>query len=57
MTIGDSTTGTGQYIDVAMAATLMSVNERAHVDLNDDDERLHVDVGWICLADRNAWTH
>src|SRR5437879_12543301 len=28
-------TGTGQYIDVAMAATLMSVNERAHVDLND----------------------
>jgi crotonobetainyl-CoA:carnitine CoA-transferase CaiB-like acyl-CoA transferase len=29
------TTGTGQYIDVAMAATLMAVNERAHVDLND----------------------
>ena len=28
-------TGTGQYIDVAMAATLMAVNERAHVDLND----------------------
>jgi crotonobetainyl-CoA:carnitine CoA-transferase CaiB-like acyl-CoA transferase len=27
--------GTGQYIDVAMAATLMAVNERAHVDLND----------------------
>jgi crotonobetainyl-CoA:carnitine CoA-transferase CaiB-like acyl-CoA transferase len=27
-------TGTGQYIDVAMAATLMAVNERAHVDLN-----------------------
>src|SRR5260370_825630 len=31
------TTGTGQYIDVAMAATLMAVNERAHVDLNDVD--------------------
>src|SRR6202043_2566880 len=30
-------TGTGQYIDVAMAATLMAVNERAHVDLNDGD--------------------
>src|SRR5215471_19332884 len=30
-----ATTGTGQYIDVAMAATLMAVNERAHVDLND----------------------
>lgn len=29
--------GTGQYIDVAMAATLMAVNERAHVDLNDAD--------------------
>jgi crotonobetainyl-CoA:carnitine CoA-transferase CaiB-like acyl-CoA transferase len=28
-------TGAGQYIDVAMAATLMAVNERAHVDLND----------------------
>src|SRR6267142_1767612 len=28
-------TGTGQYIDIAMAATLMAVNERAHVDLND----------------------
>jgi len=27
-------TGTGEYIDVAMAATLMAVNERAHVDLN-----------------------
>ena len=25
----------GQYIDVAMAATLMAVNERAHVDLGD----------------------
>src|SRR5262245_20952249 len=30
-------TGTGQYIDVAMAATLIAVNERAHVDLSDDD--------------------
>jgi crotonobetainyl-CoA:carnitine CoA-transferase CaiB-like acyl-CoA transferase len=30
-------TGTGQYIDIAMAATLMAVNERAHVDLSDDD--------------------
>ena len=29
------TTGRGQYIDVAMAATLMAVNEQAHVDLND----------------------
>lgn len=28
-----STTGEGQYIDIAMAATLMAVNERAHVDL------------------------
>ena len=32
-----ATTGAGQYIDVAMAATLMAVNERAHVDLNDAD--------------------
>jgi crotonobetainyl-CoA:carnitine CoA-transferase CaiB-like acyl-CoA transferase len=31
------TTGQGQYIDVAMAATLLAVNERAHVDLTDDD--------------------
>jgi crotonobetainyl-CoA:carnitine CoA-transferase CaiB-like acyl-CoA transferase len=31
------TTGRGQYIDVAMAATLLAVNERAHVDLSDDD--------------------
>src|SRR5262245_55381090 len=31
----EAATGTGQYIDVAMAATLMAVNERAHVDLND----------------------
>jgi crotonobetainyl-CoA:carnitine CoA-transferase CaiB-like acyl-CoA transferase len=30
-------TGVGQYVDVAMAATLMAVNERAHVDLNDAD--------------------
>lgn len=30
-------TGRGQYIDVAMAATLMAVNERAHVDLSNDD--------------------
>jgi crotonobetainyl-CoA:carnitine CoA-transferase CaiB-like acyl-CoA transferase len=30
-------TGRGQYIDVAMAATLMAVNERAHVDLGDFD--------------------
>jgi crotonobetainyl-CoA:carnitine CoA-transferase CaiB-like acyl-CoA transferase len=30
-------TGRGQYIDVAMAATLMAVNERAHVDLNNAD--------------------
>ncbi|WP_426435764.1 CaiB/BaiF CoA transferase family protein [Bradyrhizobium genosp. P] len=30
-------TGQGQYIDVAMAATLLAVNERAHVDLSDDD--------------------
>jgi crotonobetainyl-CoA:carnitine CoA-transferase CaiB-like acyl-CoA transferase len=32
-----ATTGTGQHIDVAMAATLMAVNERAHVDLNEAD--------------------
>ncbi len=30
-------TGIGQYIDVAMAATLMSINERAHVDLSGID--------------------
>lgn len=30
-------TGRGQYIDVAMAATLLAVNERAHVDLSDDE--------------------
>lgn len=28
-------TGHGQHIDVAMAATIMAINERAHVDLND----------------------
>ena len=27
-------TGRGQFIDVAMAATIMAINERAHVDLN-----------------------
>lgn len=31
------TTGEGQYIDVAMAATLIAVNERAHLDLVDID--------------------
>ncbi|MFN3513807.1 MAG: CaiB/BaiF CoA transferase family protein [Phenylobacterium sp.] len=30
-------TGEGQFIDVAMAATLMAVNERAHVDLSEVD--------------------
>lgn len=30
-------TGTGEYIDVAMAAALMAINERAHVDLSDTD--------------------
>ena len=30
-------TGRGQYIDVAMAATLMAINERAHVALSDGD--------------------
>ena len=30
-------TGRGQYIDVAMAAVLLSVNERAHVDLDGVD--------------------
>lgn len=29
--------GQGQCIDVAMAATLIAVNERAHVDLSDED--------------------
>lgn len=27
-------TGRGQHVDVAMAATIMAINERAHVDLN-----------------------
>ncbi len=30
-------TGIGQYIDVAMAAVMMSVNERVHVDLADEE--------------------
>ena len=30
-------TGVGQYIDVAMAAVMLSVNERVHVDLADAD--------------------
>jgi crotonobetainyl-CoA:carnitine CoA-transferase CaiB-like acyl-CoA transferase len=30
-------TGTGQYIDVAMAAVLTSINERVHYDLSDVD--------------------
>ena len=30
-------TGRGQSIDIAMAATLLAVNERAHVDLSDED--------------------
>ena len=30
-------TGVGQYIDVAMAAVMVSVNERVHADLADDD--------------------
>lgn len=30
-------TGRGQYIDVAMAATLLAINERAHLDMSDDD--------------------
>jgi crotonobetainyl-CoA:carnitine CoA-transferase CaiB-like acyl-CoA transferase len=30
-------TGRGQYIDVAMAATLLAINERAHIDLSDLD--------------------
>lgn len=32
-----SVTGTGQVIDVSMAATIMAMNERAHVDLNGFD--------------------
>jgi crotonobetainyl-CoA:carnitine CoA-transferase CaiB-like acyl-CoA transferase len=34
---GREKTGKGQHIDVAMAATLMAINERAHVDLGDLD--------------------
>jgi crotonobetainyl-CoA:carnitine CoA-transferase CaiB-like acyl-CoA transferase len=30
-------TGQGQYIDVAMAAVMLSINERVHVDLSDDE--------------------
>lgn len=30
-------TGEGQYIDVAMAAVMLAINERAHVDLTDED--------------------
>lgn len=30
-------TGKGQYIDVAMAAVMLSMNERVHVDLSDHD--------------------
>jgi crotonobetainyl-CoA:carnitine CoA-transferase CaiB-like acyl-CoA transferase len=30
-------TSRGQYIDVAMAAVMLSVNERVHVDLPDED--------------------
>jgi crotonobetainyl-CoA:carnitine CoA-transferase CaiB-like acyl-CoA transferase len=30
-------TGRGQYIDVAMAAVMLSINERVHVDLSDED--------------------
>lgn len=30
-------TGRGQHVDVSMAATVMAINERAHVDLNDLD--------------------
>jgi crotonobetainyl-CoA:carnitine CoA-transferase CaiB-like acyl-CoA transferase len=30
-------TGKGQYIDVAMAAVMLSINERVHADLSDED--------------------
>ena len=30
-------TGEGQYVDVAMAATILAVNERVHADLSDQD--------------------
>jgi crotonobetainyl-CoA:carnitine CoA-transferase CaiB-like acyl-CoA transferase len=32
-----NTTGAGQHIDVAMAATLLAINEHAHMDLNNLD--------------------
>jgi crotonobetainyl-CoA:carnitine CoA-transferase CaiB-like acyl-CoA transferase len=32
-----SRTGRGQYIDVAMAAVMLSINERVHADLSDSD--------------------
>ncbi|WP_029921448.1 CaiB/BaiF CoA transferase family protein [Nevskia soli] len=32
-----SVTSEGQYVDVSMAATLLAINERAHVDLNNFD--------------------
>lgn len=32
-----SVTGEGQHIDVAMAATMLAINERVHVDLSDAD--------------------
>lgn len=32
-----SVTGEGQHVDVAMAATMLAVNERVHVDLSDAD--------------------
>jgi crotonobetainyl-CoA:carnitine CoA-transferase CaiB-like acyl-CoA transferase len=30
-------TGEGQYVDIAMAATMLAVNERVHADLSDED--------------------
>ncbi len=30
-------TGRGQYVDVAMAAVMLSINERVHADLSDED--------------------
>src|ERR1700737_5072003 len=32
-----SVTGQGQYIDVAMAAVMLAINERVHADLSDED--------------------
>jgi crotonobetainyl-CoA:carnitine CoA-transferase CaiB-like acyl-CoA transferase len=37
-------TGRGQYIDVAMAAVMLSINERVHVDLSDHDLGAEVPV-------------